>query len=58
MENVSLVFRREKETKNTVRFQEQPAEGRPPVIGTLYVQKWYAGQADELHVVISPAGRG
>ncbi len=55
---MTLVFRREKETKNTVRFQEQPAEGRPPVIGTLYVQKWYAGQADELHVMISPAGRG
>jgi hypothetical protein len=29
----------EKETKNTNRYTEV-AEGQPPVIGTLYVQKW------------------
>jgi len=34
------VFGMEKETKNTVRYQEEQAEGQPPVIGTIYVQKW------------------
>ena len=33
------VFEVEKETKNTVRYAEV-AEGQPPVIGTIYVQKW------------------
>ena len=29
----------EKETKNTVRYTEVAA-GQPPVIGTIYIQKW------------------
>ncbi len=33
-------FELEKETKNTVRYQEQAPEGQPAVIGTIYVQKW------------------
>ena len=33
------VFKVEKETKNTVRYAEV-TEGQPPVIGTIYVQKW------------------
>ena len=32
-------FEVEKETKNTIRYTEV-AEGQPPVIGTIYVQKW------------------
>ena len=31
------------ETKNTVRFQEE-ANGKPAVIGTLYVQRWALGE--------------
>ena len=46
---------REKETKNTVRFQEMPEEGKPPVIGTLYVQKWAVGATEQLVVTISDA---
>lgn len=34
-----LTFELEKDTKNTYRFQEV-AKGSPPVIGTLYIQKW------------------
>ena len=30
---------RVKETKNTIRYKEL-TEGKPPAIGTLYVQKW------------------
>ena len=32
-------FMRERDTKNTVRFQEVPEAGAAPIIGTLYVQK-------------------
>jgi hypothetical protein len=33
-------FELEKETKNTIRYAEVAQEGQPPVIGTIYVQKW------------------
>ena len=46
------VFKKEKETKNTVRFTEELPPGKPPIIGTLYVQKWFAGEATELTVVV------
>ena len=36
---IERVFEIEKETKNTIRYSEV-AEGQPPVIGTIYVQKW------------------
>ena len=42
----------EKETKNTVKYNEVPAEGQPPIIGTLYVQKWFAGNLTELEVTV------
>lgn len=51
----TLTFVREKETKNTIRFQEEPAAGQPPVVGTLYVAKWYAGDAQRLAVTIERA---
>ena len=43
MERQTLAFATERETKNTVRFQEE-ANGKPPVIGTLYVQRWALGE--------------
>lgn len=36
-------FKKEKETKNTVRYIEE-TDGKPPIIGTLYVQKWFLGK--------------
>lgn len=36
---IERTFEVEKETKNTIRYTEV-AEGQPPVIGTIYVQKW------------------
>lgn len=47
-----LKFVREKETKNTVKFEEQPEKGKPPVIGGLYVQKFAAADAQELTVTL------
>ena len=49
----SLLFAREKETKNTVRFAEVTPEGKPPVIGTLYIQKWVVGSANGVKVELT-----
>ena len=48
----TVKFKVEKETKHTVKFEEVPEAGQPPVIGTLYVQKWFAGNATEIEVTI------
>ena len=48
---VKLEF--EKETKNSVRYKEVPDEGQPPIIGSLYVQKWYAGTSKNIEVTLS-----
>ena len=39
VEPIRIIMELEKETKNTVRYTEK-AEGKPPAIGTLYIQKW------------------
>jgi hypothetical protein len=43
MEKQTLTFTLERETKNTIRYAED-ADGKPPAIGTLYVQKWLLGK--------------
>ena len=48
----TVKFKVEKETKNTVKFEEVPDPGQPPIIGTLYVQKWFVGDARELEVTV------
>ena len=41
MAGLEITFKRERETKNTVRYEEEASEsGEPPVVGTLYLQKW------------------
>jgi len=47
-----IKFEIEKETKNSVRYKEVPAEGQAPIVGSLYVQKWFAGNAKTLEVTI------
>jgi hypothetical protein len=48
----TVQFTREKETKNTVKFAEVQTQGEAPVIGTLYLQKWWAGDSTNLKVTI------
>jgi hypothetical protein len=43
MDKQTLTFTLERETKNTIRYQED-SNGKPPAIGTLYVQKWLLGK--------------
>jgi len=45
-------FEFEKETKNSIRYKEVPAEGKAPIVGSLYVQKWFAGDAKTLQITI------
>ncbi len=52
-----LTFRYEKLTKNTIRFEEVPPSGQPPVVGVLYVQKWaipatFEGETQSLKVTL------
>jgi hypothetical protein len=53
MSSVTVNFEYEKETKNSVRYKEVPEEGKAPIVGTLYVQKWYAGDSKQLSVTIN-----
>ena len=50
MAEVVLDFKVERETKNTVRFAE--AGDGPPIVGSLYVQKWWVKGAHRLRVTI------
>ena len=47
-----LKFEFEKETKNSVRYKEVPDEGKAPIVGSLYVQKWFAGNSKSLQLTI------
>lgn len=56
-ENTTIEFRKLRDTKNTVRFEEEVPAGKPPVIGTIYVQKWFAGDTDKLTITIDKEGK-
>ena len=45
-------FEYEKETKNSVRYKEVPDEGTAPIVGSLYVQKWFAGSTKAIEITI------
>jgi len=44
---MKVKFEREKETKNTIKYHEVGEQGKPSIVGTLYLQKWYAGDCKE-----------
>ena len=39
-----ITFEPEKETKRTLRFSEKVEGGKPPILGTVYIQKWFLGE--------------
>jgi hypothetical protein len=45
-------FEYEKETKNSVRYKEVPEDGTAPIVGSLYVQTWFAGDSKTLEITI------
>ncbi len=50
---ITVKFELEKTVKHSVRYKEVVEQGRAPLLGSLYVQKWYAGDAKELTVTIA-----
>jgi hypothetical protein len=52
MSKTVISFEFEKETKNSVRYKETPEAGKAPVVGSLYVQKWFAGDSKILSITI------
>jgi len=52
MSKTVINFELEKQTKNSVRYKEVPEAGKAPVVGSLYVQKWFAGDSKKLEITI------
>ena len=48
----TVQFQKEKDTKNTVKFAEVQSQGEAPIFGSLYVQKWFIGDATNLKVTV------
>ena len=52
MPEKTIKFELEKHNKNSIRYQEVPENGMPPVLGSIYVQKWFAGDSKTIEVTI------
>jgi hypothetical protein len=52
MSTVIVHFEFEKETNNSVRYKETPEEEIAPIVGSLYVQKWFAGTTKSIDITI------
>ena len=50
---IKASFELEKETKNTIRYAEKPEVGKPPVIGTIYIQKWALPERDATDITVT-----
>ena len=55
MNKKTIMLSKEKETKNTIRYKEE-TEGQPPVVQTIYIQKWFTGSPapEKIRVTIEP----
>lgn len=52
MTEKKIKFEFEKQNKNSIRYKEVPEEGMPPVIGNIYVQKWFAGDSKNIELMM------
>ena len=52
MSAVIVHFEFEKETKNSVRYKEVPEEEKAPIVGSIYIQKWFASKTKAITVTI------
>ena len=53
MSEKKITFEFEKETKNSIRYKEVPEDGMPPAVGTIYIQKWFAGTTKNIELTIN-----
>lgn len=47
-----IKFEFEKHNKNSTRYKEVTEDGMLPVLGSIYVQKWFAGDSKNIEVTI------
>jgi hypothetical protein len=47
-----IKFEIEKKNKNSIRYKEISENGMPPVLGSIYVQNWFAGQSKHIEITI------
>jgi len=52
MSKVKVKLEFEKENKNSVRYKEISEEGKAPVVGSIYLQKWFAGNAKNIELTV------
>lgn len=52
MEKTTVVLNLEKETPNKQRYKEETPAGKPPIIESIYLPKWFAGKAASIKVTI------
>lgn len=52
MSDKKIIFELEKQNKNSIRYKEVPENGMPPVLGSIYVQKWFAGDSKTLEISV------
>ena len=52
MPETTIKFEVEKTNKNSVRYKEIPQEGMPPILGSIHVQKWFAGNSNQIEITI------
>ena len=52
MKTLTATFNKDKNTTHTVKFIEEFDAG-PPIIGTVYVQKWVVGDATRITVTVT-----
>jgi hypothetical protein len=53
MSEKKVKFEFENKNKNSVRYKEIPEDGNPPIIGSIYVQSWFAGNSKNIEITIS-----
>lgn len=53
MSETIVKFEFEKENKNSIRYKEIPKDGIPPIVGSIYVQKWFAGTSKNLEITLN-----
>jgi len=51
-EETTVTFTKEKKTKNTIKYAEDERAGKPPIVGSLYLQKWFAAGREKVTVTI------
>ena len=53
MPEKKVKFEFEKQNKNSIRYKEVLEDGMPPVIGSIYVQEWFAGDCKNIELTIT-----